>query len=288
MGSTVSCTSNTKVNETVLQKQDKSKPCIEVSKSSSAQQLQTNHSKASPSKNIVTPPPTHNSTMASNQTSKEALNKEKEVIDDKDAGTEKSKTEDEGKKEKSELMTDEEIEEFRTKTFDYLRETATAVVSLQPQHDKGGEFVTKIRNASLKFMQSYFALKKTVRENIHKFRRDLAVLMMETKYFNLSCEIVMYTYKNGWRLDNGTDDQKKYIPLSNSMVTLLNFSDGCDDFAIALANEPGFLETLKQILKDFVPKYFGNGEESKLVVSEVHLSKNHIANSKLKLIKFIL
>jgi hypothetical protein len=303
MGSSVSCTRNTKVIETAFVKQEKSErkieDCTETVKSSShclksdpIEAPPSNNSsapppcnpiEAPPSNNILVPPlgdqieaPTLNDIVApppAPSVTMSTSNKQKENGDDKDAGTENSKDKGEAengeKKVENEWMTDEELEEFRKKTFDYLRDTANEVVALKTRHQSGGAFVTKIYNATIRFMQSYFALKKTVRENIHKFRKDIAELMMETKYFNLSCEIVMYIYKNGWCGEDGKEERSKTIPLTNSLITLLNFSDGCDEYAIGLANEPGFLDTLKQILGDSLPKYFAKEGEPKLSVSGI-------------------
>lgn len=178
---------------------------------------------------------------------------EKRAEDDKDTDTEKYKTETktpEKEKKIEELMSDEELTEFREKTFDYLRKTANEVLALENYQSENGEYVVKIRNATLRVMQSYFALKKTVLEEINKFRLDIANIIIETKFLNLIFELVENTYKSGWENEDGSDNDKKYIPLSNTMVTLLNFSDCSDNLAIAMANEPGFIELLKKIILD--------------------------------------
>jgi hypothetical protein len=110
-------------------------------------------------------------------------------------------------------------------------------------------------------------LEKADRVNIDKFRKDIAKLMIETKYFNLSCEIVMYTYMNGWRNEDGIEEENMTVPLKASLQTLQNFSDCSDEYAIGLANAPGLLDTLKQIIGDSLPKYLAKEGEPKPLVS---------------------
>ncbi|XP_053381903.1 uncharacterized protein LOC123539906 [Mercenaria mercenaria] len=188
------------------------------------------------------------------------IEKETKIDDDKDREQENVKTQSEEKVAELELMTVEEIAEFKQETFDNLRSTANEVVALQTRQAEGGEYAEKIRNSTRRFRQSYFALKRTVLEEIIKFRKEIAKIMIETKFFNLSCEIIMNTYKNGWQLEDGKQNDEKYIPLSNSMVTLLNFSDCSDEYDIAMANEPGFVELIKQILEDTQQRHLGRVE----------------------------
>ena len=227
--------------------------------------------------------------MSSNQIydgiSKEAFTKEKEANEGQDDETEINKemieikeimtreeistseeiTTDDENMTDEEIMTDEELEQFRRETFYNLRATAIEVVQLETRYAEGGEFVAEINNAADIFNDSFDMLEKTGRANIEKFRRDIAQLMMETKYFSLSCEIVMYSCKKRWHIEVGKENKEKL--LANCMETLLNFSDSSDEFAIALAKESGFVETVKQILEDFLPKYFAEGKGSELEVN---------------------
>ncbi|XP_060590789.1 uncharacterized protein LOC132745820 [Ruditapes philippinarum] len=288
MCSSVSGTGNTKVTETELQKQEKSERNIEeyteIAQSpshclesvtiaaSTSKGIESpppdDHFEAPPTNDIITPSPAHSITMSN-------LNKQQEIGDDKNTEIDKSTDKEDagvgGKKVENEWMTDKELEEFRQETFDDLRETAEAVVALLTRHQKGGAFVDEIYDAALVFDEAYYELEKTSRENIIKFRKDIAELMIETKYFKLSCEIVMHTYMNGWRSEEGNEEESKTVPLIRSLDTLCNFSDCCDEYAIGLANEPGFLDTLIQVLRESLPKYFAKEGEPKLVGIEKHL-----------------
>ncbi|XP_053382962.1 uncharacterized protein LOC123539905 isoform X2 [Mercenaria mercenaria] len=284
MGSAVSCTSKSKVTESAFEKHSKPKNMEDNT------EINSHPPQPPPLNNTDSHPPQAPGAIVSleneseksktEQDSRGIENEKKIDDDDKDAGTEKNqgnaKTQSEEKVAELELMTDEEIAEFKQKTFDHLRSTANEVVALETRQAEGGEYVVKIRNSTIRFLQSYFALKRTVLEEISKFREEIAKIMIETKFFNLSCEIIMKTYKNGWQLEDGKQNDKKYIPLSNSMVTLLNFSDGSDELAVAMANEPGFVELIKQILDDTQQRHLGKVEPP-LKQNEERLMKHSLS-----------
>ncbi|XP_060569404.1 uncharacterized protein LOC132727835, partial [Ruditapes philippinarum] len=294
MGSSVSCTGNTNFIKTELEKKERSErkteECTEKDESSShclkidpieappskgiVSTLPGDHFEAPPTNDILTPPPAPFIT-------KLTLNKQKDIVGDKDNGTDKSTDIEEAgireqkidnesmtnevTNEEQEWMTDEELKEL-----DNLRNTAEKVLALQIQQQRA--FVTEIYNAPNIFFNSYYALKKADRITLHKFRKEIAKLMMETKYINLSCEIVMNTYRNGWRNEDGNEDESMTVPLTVSLLTLHNFSDCSDEYAIGLAKAPGLLDTLKRILGDSLPKYLvKEGEGPKLTESEERL-----------------
>ncbi|XP_053382963.1 uncharacterized protein LOC128549690 [Mercenaria mercenaria] len=268
MGSAVSCTSNSKVTESEFEKHSTSE------KMEDSSEINSHPPQSPPLNNIDTHPPQapgaivaldNESEKSKTEQDSRGIEKEKKLDDDdKDAGTEKNqenaKTQGGEKVAELELMTDEEIAEFKQKSFDYLRSRANEVVALKTRQAEGGEYVVKIRNCIRKFDESFSALRRTVLEEIIKFREDIAKIMIETKFFNLSCEIIMNTYKNGWQLEDGKQNDKKYIPLLESILNLVNFSDGSDELAIAAANEPGFVELIKQILEDTQQRHLGKVE----------------------------
>lgn len=277
MGSAVSCTRKSKVTESALKPVDKPDKMEGSSEYGQPGQWELENGKL-PTTCPGTEQERRTDVGKSITGRKDVEQATKVVEDEKDIGTEK----DEGEEKENEktpqekLMTDEELKKFKQKTFDYLHSSAKEVLGLEKYREEGGEYVVKIRNVTIRFMQSYFALKRTKLEEINKFRLAIAEIMIETKYLNLMFELVMYTYKNGWQDENGQKNDKKFTPLTNCILTLLNFSDCSDSLAIAMANEPGFIELMKQILEDMRDRHLEKAEP-KLKPSEERLFKHTLS-----------
>lgn len=167
--------------------------------------------------------------------------------------------------EKKKTLTPEEIAAFREEKYKHLNDTVAEINTL-PEIYKDGYFVVKVRNACLRFCNSYFVLKQAGagnREDIVSFREGVADIMVKTKFINILCEVVIKTYETGWYNSEGKLDDKKQVPLANSMLSLLNYSDCSDAVAEEIAVYPGFLETLKKIQVDFRDSHLNEELEQK-------------------------
>lgn len=262
MGSSVSCASSPKVLEL---SEYHSKP-IKMEENTEAQPLTTAQPHPAP------PPPTALvvTEPLAQSPDKSQLEDKKRVDDDKDAVAENHKeiheTTSIEKKVELEPMTQDELAEFKQKTFDYLSNTAEEMLALESYRNENGEYTVNIRNACLKFVQSYFALKRTDLEEVVKYRLEVAQILINTKFIDLISEIILYTYTNGWFLEDGKKNNKKFNPISYSLVTLLNYSDCSDDLTVAIANQPGLAEMFVTIINNAQRRHLGH-EEPPLQVS---------------------
>ncbi|XP_060595653.1 uncharacterized protein LOC132749773 [Ruditapes philippinarum] len=176
---------------------------------------------------------------------------EKESEKDENEADEDGEDEDEEKSKKKVPYTDEELAEFKKSKYEFLRNTVTEVFALDNYQNEGGVYDKSIRNACIRFFNSYVSLKRASREEIYKYRVECADIMIETKIVDLFCDIIAYTYKNGWVDEEGKKNDLKYAPLSKSLLILLNFSDCSDALTVYLSNKEGFLELMTDILNGY-------------------------------------
>lgn len=157
-------------------------------------------------------------------------------------------------------MTQAELDDFKQKKFIDLRTTANNVFALELYQNEDGEYDKIVRNACVRYFNSYRALKRTNLKEIVKYRLECAKILIDTKFVDLCSEIIAYTYAHGWQTDEGKKHELKYAPMSKSFVILLNYTDCSDELTVYLANKESFLELLKTILLDYQDRQLGTSE----------------------------
>lgn len=185
------------------------------------------------------------------------IEKEKEAEVDEDSEDDGAE---EGQKKKPEPFTEEELKNFKEEKYKNLRNTAEEVSALESFRSENGEYVKTIRNACVRFYNSYYALKRTNLAEIVKYRLECAKILIETRSVDLLCDIVIYTYTNGWYTEEGKKNELKFSPLSKCLVLFTNFTDCSDELTTYLSGKKEFLDFLRNVLVDFRDRHFGKSE----------------------------
>ncbi|XP_052260659.1 uncharacterized protein LOC127864812 [Dreissena polymorpha] len=179
---------------------------------------------------------------------------------------------DDDEKKDNKPLTEEELNELKTKTYSKLKTTASEVLVVEDKINEEGVYNMNIRNAILQFYNSYFTLKRGSLQQRIQFRLGIANILLETKFMGLVCDCLIRMYRRGWMGDDGKTNKKAYNPMINAVLTAVNFSDSSDAISIELANHKEYLETIKDILLKYAPRHLLS-QEPKLSKEEAKLMK---------------
>lgn len=147
--------------------------------------------------------------------------------------------------------TREEIEAMKKEVISII-ETHISQMKDVDWLDENGKYVEGASKLVHGFSLSYFALKSGTLEDMIESRRQIANVCLQTDILTKVCGIVIDIYPKGWATEDKKTDLNIWNVLKNALLFILNFSDASHPFAERIANTPGFLEMIRQILIESV------------------------------------
>ena len=180
------------------------------------------------------------------EASKDDANEPEEAKDAKD----EDKDETEKKKEQPPL-TREEIEMLKTEILTIM-ETHVNAMKDKEWTDEDGKYTQEARKALYGFSVSYFALKNANLADMIESRRQIAQVVLNSDVLTKVCGVMIDVYPKGWANEEKKTDLAVWRPFSCAFLFILNYSDASHDFAVRVANMPGFLEMIRRILAESI------------------------------------
>ncbi|KAL3892367.1 hypothetical protein ACJMK2_004578 [Sinanodonta woodiana] len=108
------------------------------------------------------------------------------------------------------------------------------------------------------FFQAYFSFKKINNlsyDLIQKCQCEAGQSLSKSRSISVVCKVVMEGLKMGYRDKAGKLDTHQFKVISESLHTLVNYSDCTPEVTYDIAGEPNFLETMKEILTEVLPNH---------------------------------
>ncbi|KAH3859833.1 uncharacterized protein LOC127871977 [Dreissena polymorpha] len=167
-------------------------------------------------------------------------------------------------------MSEDELNEFTTKTHMMLRTSALEAMAIKQKLNDDGLYVEKIKATLELFYEACTMLKLASLEHIIKFQQEVANILLQTKFINILCECVMSMHIRGLVSSDGIVDMPGYTITKLALIIALNYSDESDDVVTSLINYEKYLETIKKMLEERTERHLKN-DKSKLSQYDLEL-----------------
>lgn len=125
-----------------------------------------------------------------------------------------------------------------------LKAISTTALTNEGLMKENGEFYIETSRAFYMYHKAFFQLnyvKNATKDDLEKFRKDIAQVTLDTKFFHAVADLTQTLYKLGLRLT-----QEMFYCLFFTYCQ----SYSSVEFVEGVVRAPGFLETVKQILID--------------------------------------
>jgi hypothetical protein len=154
--------------------------------------------------------------------------------------------------------TENELNEFKTKTYVMLKKSALDAMAITQKLNDDGIYVENIRVTIELFRKAYSMLEKASLEHIIGFRIEISNILIKTEFINIICDCLLKMHIRGWVSADGNLDRIGYNILRNILSIAQNYSDASDDIVNSLSNYENYLETMKTMLEERAARHLKN------------------------------
>ncbi|KAL3892321.1 hypothetical protein ACJMK2_004537 [Sinanodonta woodiana] len=149
-----------------------------------------------------------------------------------------------------------DIETKREKIIKDLKKAIDNVKKIPVLQKENGEWDEDLLNSISIFFETYFSFEKIIASQydlIQKYQHEAGQSLSES--ISVICKVIMKGLEMGYRDKAGKLDTHQFKVLSQSLHTLVNYSDCTPKVTKDIAGEPNFLETIKGTLTKFCPDH---------------------------------
>lgn len=152
-------------------------------------------------------------------------------------------------KEEHEAYTDQQIQAIKTKTLKSLETNLAILSDIEGHLTENGTFDGTLKKATFNLQKCHFALKKASLDIYNKFKTEQGSVIAELGGVKTICDVVVYCLRKGYYGETDKLIQSVWIPLVNSAIVLLNFTDSNPKFVHLLVEHTDFLPQVCETLQ---------------------------------------
>ncbi|KAL3892318.1 hypothetical protein ACJMK2_004534, partial [Sinanodonta woodiana] len=148
---------------------------------------------------------------------------------------------------------------MKEQIFKELNEANDTIKQIPKLQKENGEWDKDLLKSIGVFFEAYFSFRKIKKKEtydvIRKYQCKAGQSLSKSKSISVLCKVIMECLKKGYRNEDGKTDTHKFTVLTESLLTLMNYSDCTPEVTKDIAGEPNFLETIKENLKKLHQDY---------------------------------
>ncbi|XP_061166315.1 uncharacterized protein LOC133175222 [Saccostrea echinata] len=151
--------------------------------------------------------------------------------------------------EKNKKLTEEEIQAIKTKTMKSIKTNLEILSDLEGHLNEKGTFNQAFKSATFQLQKCHFALSKTSLEINVAFKQEQGAVFVELGGVKTVCDVIVYCVRKGYYTEDSKLIQGIWIPLVNSAIVMINFTDINPNFAHLLVEHGEFLPQICEALQ---------------------------------------
>ncbi|XP_062588039.1 uncharacterized protein LOC134249708 [Saccostrea cucullata] len=167
----------------------------------------------------------------------------------KDSNDEETQKEEAVTEEKNKKLTEEEIQAIKTKTLKSIQTNLEILSDIEGHLNEKGTFNQAFKGATFQLQKCHFALNKTSLEINDAFKQEQGAVFVELGGVKTVCDVIVYCERRGYYMEDGKLIQGIWIPLINSAIVMINFTDINPNFAHLLVEHGDFLPQICEALQ---------------------------------------